>query len=250
MRSLSLYKIVLILSVILSLASCDTGYSGDIDPNNEVFNYEYPLKKGNSWEYLVKDQQINFSNDSAAQIIGADTVNYYHLKEICTDTVTVSGELIYKIETWKTARVHSVAEIDTSSYTYKETRFYNNAQNTFWLYGTDNAPYAAPLPILKYDQYIGDSWNYLLDNSYKMIKTINSFTNIGSQRVCLIKSNLVDTESGFSYYKGDSYYSRKGLVKERLVAEDLDLTTPSHPTGGFGSADFVTTQELISTNAK
>jgi len=248
MRNLSIYKLVLVLSAVLLLASCDTGYSGDIDPNSEVFNYKYPLTKGNVWEYLSTQRCTNFSNNSVAAIVGADTVIYKKLRYTCQDTTLFAGYLAFPVAVEVTEESHSADSI-VNTYT-KTTAYYRNNTSDYYLeYGrmtyqnndSLQETYDTPPQFLKYNTYPGESWSQF-DST--VVRKIDSFTDLHGQRVCLIKTT--DWSSGDTI-RFDEYYSRRGLEKKiqkfRMVCSDES----GQEVGQF---DITYSNELIQTNTK
>jgi len=270
MRSLSLYKIVLILSVILSLASCDTGYSGDIDPNNEVFNYKYPLQKGNTWTYLVKERKYNFSNPAALAEIGADTVLYYQVKQICSnDTAWFSyvSKSLHKLDSYQSSKASNQALIDTTVCPAKSSFYMDNTSDYYLEYGrrdsttisggggsgtvTSTIAYETPFKILKYGTYTGNQWIQGILMSEVRCK-ISGFLDLDNERVCqIIKTEYIPespaTPAPADTVTTDEYYSQRGLVKS--IRKDFKKSMMT-PNGNATTYDHVITTELIRTNVK
>jgi len=261
---------VLILSVILSLASCDTGYSGDIDPNNEVFNYEYPLQKGNTWTYLVTEKMCNFSNSSALADLGADTVLYYRVKQICTnDTAWFSdaGRILHKLDSYQSNKANNQAFIDTTVCPAKTSYYMDNISGYYLEYGRwdsitvnnsgttgtviSTISYDTPFKILKYDTYPGDQWQQTILIS-KINCKISGFLDLNNERVCKIDKTELIPESPATPSPADTafhaeYYSRRGLVKAVSTNYKKSMITTN---GNSTTYDLIITKELIRTNTK
>lgn len=241
-----MYKFLVLLAAILMLVSCDTGYNGNVEPENEVFNYTYPLKKGNVWEYLVTERKTNFSNPAVAALVGADSLLYSKIKYYCSnDTAWFAGMNLYQIDTFVCDDTTSISAVDTSTYT-KTTSYYRNNTSEYYLeYGRKIYPQGTiniygPIRFLKYNIYPGDSWEQTNDN---IVKKIDSFLNLNNQRVCLIKTTEYSQADTTNY---DEYFSKRGLEK-------IYTKRKVHATDENGievTYDEITTQELIRTNAK
>jgi len=247
MINLSICKLVLILSAVLLLASCDTDYSGDIDPNKEIFNYKYPLKKGNSWEYLCKLENNNFSNDSIASLYNIDTLIYAKLKLVCSnDSALFGGKILYRIDRYRTAPSQSIATIDTSTYFKFSSEFVENNSDYHLYYGS--VSYDCPIDsiieicdtpskLLKYNTYTGDEWRINANSDYS--KRIILFSEINGERVCLIRGTDIYDQGNI--YTSDQYYSQRGLVNSIEKYRALSSA---------GDYDVKCSTELISTNTK
>lgn len=247
MINLSICKLVLILSAVLLLASCDTGYSGDVDPNKEIFNYKYPLKKGNSWEYLCKLENYNFSNDSMASFYNIDTLSYAKLKLVCSnDSALFGGKILHRIDRLRTALSQNIATIDTTTYFKFSSEFVDNISDYHLGYGSISydSPIDsslnicdAPSKLLRYNTYIGEEWQINADDDYS--KKIILFSEINGERVCLIRGTDIYDQGNI--YTSDQYYSKKGLVNS--VEKYRALSS-------YGDYDVKHTIELIKTNIK
>jgi len=235
------------VSAVLLLASCDTGYSGDVDPNKEIFNYNYPLKKGNSWEYLYKLENNNFSNDSMASLYNIDTLSYGKLKLVCSsDSAMFTGKILYRIDRYRTALSQSIAAIDTTTYFKLSSEFVDNNSDYHLYYGSIS--YDCPIDsiieisdtpskLLKYNTYTGDEWQINANNDYS--KRIILFSEINGERVCLIRGTDIYDQGNI--YTSDQYYSQRGLVNSIEKYRALSSA---------GDYDVKCSIELIRTNIK
>jgi len=263
MRNLTIYKLVLILSTILLLASCDTGYSGDIDPNKEIFNYKFPLQQNNAWEYIEKYECYNFSNDSVAACFANGTVAYRKIKRVCfEDSTFFSGLKVYRIEESASLGYTTFNAADTASLLLiKSVDLVKNSDNNLNLFATinilankgidsvarDTTIYTTPLPLLKYNIYIGDNWIYT--NTYSSItNTVAGFEDLNSQRVCNISSSYKQLTSDSTTISTSSY-SKRGLEKSARVLKNKKKY--AYPENQYiGTYDEKVTIELIRTFTK
>lgn len=267
---MKILKLTYFALIAFLLASCDTGYSGDIDPNKEIFNYEYPLQKGNTWTYLVTEKMCNFSNPSALADLGADTVLYYQVKQICkNDTAWFSdaGRILHKLDSYQSNKANNQAFIDTTVCPAKTSYYMDNISGFYLEYGRwdsitvnnsgntgtviSTISYATPFKILKYDTYQGDQWQQTIFMSEINCK-ISGFMDLNSERVCLINKTELIPESPATPSPADTafhaeYYSRRGLVKAVSTNFKKNMTTTN---GNYTTYDLIITKELIRTNAK
>ena len=250
-------KIAAALLVMLLLASCDTGYTGETDPQNEVFNYKYPLKKGNEWEYLVKVQKTDFSNDSVATSIGADSVSYFRLKENCiSDTDQTGNTGTYTIQRYTTSSTYTPQAIDTTSYTAVTTEQYVNTYDGLYEVQYHGAILSPRWIVLKYNIYPGTEWlmrdQTVLGNGVyakiriKFEKFTDLNTSIGTLRTAEMKADaLSDDTLWFSQYLN---YSLKGMAKLKYCKKYNKFDQSN--TQLIGTYNEIVTQELIRTNVK
>ena len=161
-------------------------------------NFNYPLSKGDFWEYLTTD---------TTTFMGLTGINYSVIKEVIGDT-TMPNELTYKILKWYKC-ANSVNEPPQFEFQRKDSTgkvfiYYNNKDNLLYDFNK-NVGEVYP------SQYSGYTWNvenkYLVAGFNKQEKAIDLWLRDSSNNI--VRQETIIDNFGLTYYKGDINISSK-----------------------------------------
>ncbi|RPI16269.1 MAG: hypothetical protein EHM58_12320 [Ignavibacteriae bacterium] len=236
---------LLIVTAIIPLFFISCSEDNPVTPSAplDTTTFTYPMKDGSYWKYNLTVTYSDFKPDSIKK--------YFSNVHATARVMVLYDTVINSVNT------KCLFEEFLGDTIYREARYYYiNTDTAFLLYAhrgftsgflpqKDDPPFFnifdPPQKVLLYPVVTGKHWE--IDTSNYSTKTYLGFENVNTQAGIITCMKTVRSYTSYIYPPNSltveyyDYYSAKGLVREHVFLDNMEVSTIQYPEG-LGIADI------------